>query len=367
MVVVGARPQFVKAAAFHRAWVANPAWEIVWVHTGQHHDEALSAQFFAELGLPEPDECFDVRRGSRGTRMGDMMAGVQRAIAEHRPDAVLVFGDTDSTLAGAWAATAEGLPLIHIEAGLRSGLWSMPEEVNRVLTDRMSNVLVCPSDEAVGHLSSEGITHGWPGKGWPTHDARCVWKTGDIMHDNALHWSKDFPAETQAQGPALMTMHRPSNVDDASRLWAWIEAIGSWAKQHGLLVKFPVHPRTAKVFQSTESDWKTSLQSHGIEPLPPLGYQDTLRAIHEAPLVLTDSGGVQKEAYSLGCRCVVMRSTTEWVGQVREGQSVLVAEPRQLESEATTLLHKGRSEVGDLYGDGCAAQTIVAALESMWA
>ena len=123
MVVVGARPQFVKAAAFHRAWVGNPAWEIVWVHTGQHHDEALSAQFFAELGLPEPDEFFDVRRGSRGTRMGDMMAGVQQAIAEHRPDAVLVFGDTDSTLAGAWAATAEGLPLIHIEAGLRSGLW----------------------------------------------------------------------------------------------------------------------------------------------------------------------------------------------------------------------------------------------------
>ena len=158
MIVIGARPQFIKAAALHRALKNASGWEATWVHTGQHHDEALSTQFFLELELPEPQIRLSPRSDSRELRLGDMMHGIREAIQEVRPDWLLVFGDTDSTLAGAWAATAEEIPLIHVEAGLRSHRWSMPEEVNRVLTDRLSSLLVCPTDAAVAHLGG-GTPH----------------------------------------------------------------------------------------------------------------------------------------------------------------------------------------------------------------
>ncbi len=362
MVVVGARPQFIKAAALHRALQGASHWESTWVHTGQHHDEQLSAQFFRELALPEPHVALAPTPKSRELRLGDMMHGIRRAIVERSPDWVLVFGDTDSTLAGAWAASAEGVPLVHVEAGLRSHQWSMPEEINRVLTDRLSSVLVCPTDAAVAHLSREGIKH--REEGAPCPSAPRILRTGDVMHDNAVHFGSAWPSSSRGQGRILLTMHRPSNVDDPVRLRSWLDAIASWLHETGQEATFPVHPRTAQVLDSHVPSWRAALGEQGMICTPPLGYLALLEAVCEAPLILTDSGGVQKEAYSLGTRCVVMRHTTEWVEQVERGQSALVPSPDQLNDTATDMLNRGRFDTDDLYGHGHAAEDILRCLEA---
>ena len=357
MIVVGARPQFIKAAALHRALKNAPRWEATWVHTGQHHDEALSTQFFEELELPEPQVRLTPRSDSRELRLGDMMHGIREAIQEVRPDWLLVFGDTDSTLAGGWAATAEEIPLVHVEAGLRSHRWSMPEEVNRVLTDRLSSLLVCPTDAAVAHLEREGISHT---PSTPPHPTRpWVLRTGDVMHDNALHYGAAWPESKRGQGRLLLTMHRPSNVDDPNRLQGWLGAIGAWLMETGLEATFPVHPRTAHVLDAHQPSWRKTLRERHIFCTSPMGYVALLEAVCDAPLVLTDSGGVQKEAYSLGTRCLVLRDTTEWVEQVERGHSVLVSEPKELSRLANNMLGQGRFDTDDLYGTGNAAEDIL--------
>ena len=363
LIVVGARPQFIKAAALHRAMKASSTWKATWVHTGQHHDEALSEQFFSELSLPVPEVRLNPRPSSRAARLGDMMEGIEKAIVEHAPDWVLVFGDTDSTLAGAWAAAAEGVPLVHVEAGLRSHKWSMPEEVNRVLTDRMSSVLVCPTDAAVSHLEAEGICNRISGHSLkPTPTSPLVLRTGDVMHDNALHFSGQWQLNP-GQGPVLLTMHRPQNVDDIDVLLAWLQAIGVWLVEHGLSALFPMHPRTLKTLEAHWPEWRRTLEDQNIHATPPMGYVDLLKAAHQAPLVLTDSGGVQKEAFSLGTPCVVLRDTTEWIEQVERGQSALVESPSNVASVASAMLSVGRITPDDLYGDGHAARSILQCLE----
>ena len=361
MIVIGARPQFIKAAALHRALNNASGWEATWVHTGQHHDEALSSQFFEELELPQPDVRLAPRPDSRELRLGDMMHGIRESIQESSPHWVLVFGDTDSTLAGAWAASAEGVPLVHVEAGLRSHQWSMPEEVNRVLTDRLSSLLVCPTDAAVSHLEREGISHATSTSPHPTQP--WVLRTGDVMHDNALHYGSAWPESKRGQGRILLTMHRPANVDDPNRLNAWLMAIGAWLQRTGHEATFPVHPRTAHVLDTHQPTWRETLQGQGIFCTSPMGYVALLEAVCAAPLVLTDSGGVQKEAYSLGTRCAVLRNTTEWVEQVERGHSVLVPEPEDLEGLADHMLSLGRFDTDDLYGSGYAAADILRCLD----
>jgi UDP-GlcNAc3NAcA epimerase len=361
MIVIGARPQFIKAAALHRALKNASGWEATWVHTGQHHDEALSTQFFQELELPEPQIRLSPRSDSRELRLGDMMNGIRVAIQEARPDWLLVFGDTDSTLAGAWAATAEEIPLIHVEAGLRSHRWSMPEEINRVLTDRMSSLLVCPTDAAVAHLEREGISH--TSSTSPHPKQPWVLRTGDVMHDNALHYGAAWPESGRGQGRMLLTMHRPSNVDHPARLQAWLGAIGTWLEQVGREATFPVHPRTARVLDAHQPTWREVLRRQHIFCTPPAGYVALLEAVCAAPLVLTDSGGVQKEAYSMGTRCLVLRDTTEWVEQVERGHSVLVSEPGELSHLADKMLGLGRFDTDDLYGNGHAAEDILRCMD----
>ena len=365
LIVVGARPQFIKAAALHRAMEASSMWKATWVHTGQHHDEALSERFFGELSLPVPEVRLHPRSTSRAMRLGDMMDGIEKAIVTHAPDWVLVFGDTDSTLAGAWAAAAQGIPLVHVEAGLRSYQWSMPEEVNRVLTDRMSSVLVCPTDAAVSHLKDEGICNRVEGHSCkPNPTSPLVLRTGDVMHDNALHFSGQWELEP-GQGPVLLTMHRPQNVDDIEVLAAWLRAIGAWLAEQGLSVLFPMHPRTLNTLEGQWPEWRGVLEDQNIDAVPPMGYVDLLKAAHHAPLILTDSGGVQKEAFSLGTPCAVLRDTTEWVEQVELGQSALVESPSELASVASAMLRQGRVAPGDLYGDGHAARAILECLEGI--
>lgn len=363
LVVVGARPQFIKAAALHRALRSSGRWESTWLHTGQHHDDALSTQFFRELELPDVDVSLTPRATSREWRLGDMMHGIRGAIREHSPGWVLVFGDTDSTLAGAWAAAAEGVPLVHVEAGLRSFDWSMPEEINRVLTDRLSHVLVCPTEAAVANLTSEGLVDRLVSV---PHEARpSVLRTGDVMHDNALYFGSRWPEELRGSGAVFLTMHRPSNVDEADRLKAWMRSIGTWLQNQGRKALFPVHPRTKATFDASWNGWKKDLHDMQIEAVHPLGYLDTLQALCEAPLVLTDSGGVQKEAYSLGTRCVVLRANTEWVEQVERGHSVLVGQPEDLAAAALSLLSQGRFKTDDLYGTGQSAFDILRCLEDL--
>lgn len=364
LVVVGARPQFIKAAALHRVLRVSASWKSTWVHTGQHHDASLSSQFFEELELPVPDVTLTPRSESREWRLGDMMHGIRHAIQDGRPDWVLVFGDTDSTLAGAWAASAEGVPLVHVEAGLRSHDWGMPEEVNRVLTDRLSSVLVCPTDAAVEHLNSEGIRD-TSGSGTPHPTRPHVLRTGDVMHDNAVHYGAAWPEEKRGMGKVLITMHRPANVDEPDRLRAWMNALTSWLSESGRSAVFPVHPRTAASFDSSWPNWRHELVQGGIETVEPLGYLNLLKALCEAPVVLTDSGGVQKEAFSMGTRCVVLRPSTEWVEQVQRGHSCLAAEPADLATCATRALELGRFAPDDLYGSGQSARDILRCLEAV--
>ena len=362
LVIVGARPQFIKAAALHRALKDRPQWEVLWLHTGQHHDEALSEQFFQELGLPVPHVRLHPDTSSREKRLGDMMDGIRTAIEGQPPRWVVVFGDTDSTLAGAWAAAAKGIPIVHVEAGLRSHDWGMPEEVNRVLCDRMSSVLVCPTDAAVQHLCAEGIVDSEPiHRPSPLHPR--VLRMGDVMHDNALHFGSTFGLGQASEGPVLLTMHRPSNVDDGPRLLKWLDAIQDWLQSRRLEVIWPVHPRTAKAMDLHRPDWRIDLSNKGWKLEKPLGYLELLQCIHAAPLVLTDSGGVQKESFSLGTRCVVLRDSTEWTEQLERGQSVLAPGPKELSSLANEILGKGRHVPDELYGNGRAAEELVGALE----
>ena len=186
------------------------------------------------------------------------------------------------------------------------------------------------------------------------------------MHDNAVHYGSQLSADATSNGRVLMTMHRPSNVDDYERLMAWMNAVGGWATSNGFRVRFPVHPRTRAVFNAHHVHWEDTLALHGIDVEPPLGYLETLRAVMQSPLVLTDSGGVQKEAYSLGRRCVVLRETTEWMDQVRRGQSALASEPEDLKGLANEMMEAGPFPTDELYGNGDSAQSIVDLLEQMW-
>jgi UDP-GlcNAc3NAcA epimerase len=364
LIVVGARPQFVKGAAMHRALASRSGWKATWLHAGQHHDEALSAQFFQEFGLPEPDIRLQPNQANRALRLGDMMAGIEQAVRRRRPDWVMVFGDTDSTLAGAWAANACRVPLVHVEAGLRSDDWDMPEEANRVLTDRLSSVLVCPTNEAVLRLESEGIRDHSSAGVPPSQATPWVLKTGDIMHDNVVHASQAFAPGRRGTGAVLLTMHRPANVDDVPTLLGWLEAVGSWAAQTGQRVKFPIHPRTRARLEASFPTWEGALKEQGLEVLEPMGYSALLKAIYEAPLVVTDSGGVQKESYSLGTRCLVLRDTTEWTDQVARGQSELVSDASLLDEAARRMQALGPYKVDDLYGTGRAAAAILDCLEA---
>lgn len=343
LTVVGARPQFIKASVLSRLLQAEgDALREVMVHTGQHTEDRMSAVFFGELGIPEPAYTLPISAEGVLARAGEMLAGLQRVIDIEQPDAILVYGDTDSTLAGAWAAARLGLPLIHVEAGLRSGDRQMPEEINRIGADHWATHLCCPSEDAVAQLRAEGIFTG---------DAmgRQVAVVGDLQCDAAL-----FAGSSQTpSGPVILTLHRPSNVDDPVRLRAWLEAIRDTLKSRGLRALFPVHPRTEKVLERLwGSDWAAALEGWHIDASAPLGYMDLMEHVGRAPWVLTDSGGLQKEAYVLGRRSVVLRPVTEWRELVEHGIVVCAGEPVDLEGRIAEMEAKQDWPERSLYGAG---------------
>lgn len=346
--VVGARPQFIKAAPMSAALREQHSEFLV--HTGQHYDDEMSEVFFRQLGIPQPDVNLEVGSGTHAEQTAAIMVGIERLLLDWRPDWVLVYGDTNSTLAGALAAAKLNIPLAHVEAGLRSYNRTMPEEVNRVLTDHLSCLLFCPTEVARANLAREGITEG-------------VVITGDIMIDAVLRYAPIARAKSDvhdrlglapAQPYALATIHRPANADSPDALG------GIWAALTGLgmPVVFPVHPRTRKLLH--QLDLPTPPHLHLI---PPANYLDMLALLDAAAVVITDSGGLQKEAYALRTPCVTVRPETEWVETVESGWNML-AEP----SAASILAAVARmtasvpTEHPDFYGTGDAAALIVAAL-----
>jgi UDP-GlcNAc3NAcA epimerase len=349
LTVVGNRPQFIKAAA-----VSGPLrerHEEVLVHTGQHYDDSLSRVFFTELGLERPDRQLEIGGGSNTSQTARMLAALEPLLANVAPDAVLVYGDTNSTLAGALAAAQAGIPVVHVEAGMRSFDRAMPEELNRVLTDHLATLLLCSSQLAVENLRAESLFE------------RAV-EVGDVMVDVALRWQPT--ARANAAVPAayglkpgsylLLTAHRAGNVDDPERLQALVALIRALPAP----VLFPLHPRTRTRLR--DAGLLAELQASARLTLcEPLGYIEFSALLCQARAVLTDSGGVQKEAYLAGVPCVTLRANTEWVETVEHGWNTLV----DLDARAAhaALARAAPTEHPALYGDGHAAVRCVNAIE----
>jgi len=349
LTVIGARPQFIKAAPVSRAFAAAGIEQVL-LHTGQHYDFEMSEVFFQELEIPPPRHSLGLGGGAHGVMTGRMLEGIENILSEDRPDWVLVYGDTNSTLAGALAAAKLHIPVCHVESGLRSWNRRMPEEINRVLTDHISNRLFCSSELAVGNLRREGITAG-------------VEMVGDVMADtnklaqevvagrSAEFWKAANP-DMLADEFALLTLHRAENTDDPVRFRALVEQLNSLNIQ----VVFPVHPRTRKALLREE----LALGDH-IVTIDPVGYLEMVLLLDQARLVLTDSGGLQKEAYWGKTPCLTLRTETEWVETVEAGWNVVLGE--EVESLANLVAESELpSSWEPLYGDGNAAGRIVAAL-----
>jgi UDP-GlcNAc3NAcA epimerase len=344
--VVGARPQFVKAAAVCRALRARPEIDDVLVHTGQHYDPEMSDVFFDELGLPKPDRALGIGGGSHAENTGRTLIALEGVIEEEKPGLVLIYGDTNTTLAAALAAAKLHVPVGHVEAGLRSFNRDMPEEINRVVADHVSALHFPPTPVAVENLRAEGITGG-------------VHMVGDVMHD-VLRLSLPHARAAALAGAGvepgayyLMTLHRQGNTDDPARLAAIVGAASSL----DLPVVFPVHPRTRKAIENA------GIATGGaLRPVAPQGYFDFLALQASARAILTDSGGVQKEAYMLGVPCVPLRAETEWTETVAAGWNVLAdADPAAIAEGARRATPAARP---DLYGDGHAAERIAGICEA---
>jgi UDP-N-acetylglucosamine 2-epimerase (non-hydrolysing)/UDP-GlcNAc3NAcA epimerase len=347
LTVIGNRPQFIKAAAVS-APLRAVAREIL-VHTGQHYDDALSRIFFDELELPRPEHHLHLGGGTNTEQTARMLAALGPLLAAEQPALALVYGDTNSTLAGALAAAQAGIPVAHVEAGMRSYDRTMPEELNRVLTDHASDLLLCSSEAPAAILRGEGV-------------GGEIEVVGDVMVDVAQLLGPRAAARTDVLerfgvapgGFLLATAHRPGNVDDPARLAALAELLTSVPGP----VVLPLHPRTAARLDAAGS--RERLDAAGVILAPPLGYLDFTALLHHARGVLTDSGGVQKEAYLAGVPCVTLRSTTEWTETVEAGWNVLV----DLDAAAAraALEREPPAERPPLYGDGRAGERVVAAL-----
>jgi UDP-GlcNAc3NAcA epimerase len=334
LTVVGARPQFIKAAPVRRAFAAGGLREIL-VHTGQHFDAAMSAVFFEELDIPAPAYNLELDSLSHGAMTGRMIEKLEAVMLREMPDMVLVYGDTNSTMAGALAAAKLHVPVAHVEAGLRSFNRRMSEEINRVVTDHVSTLLFCPTQTAVRNLASEGITKG-------------VHSVGDVMYDMTLAAveraeERSTILETFRLSPgayAVSTIHRAENTDDPERLVEIMTWLGKAAQQ--IPVVMPLHPRTRKLIEGT-----VETPPH-IRVVEPLGYLDMTRLMHHAAAVFTDSGGLQKEAYFHRVPCVTLRDETEWVETVEAGWNRLWTAPG----------YSSRHEIHE-YGNGRSACAIV--------
>jgi len=360
VTIVGARPQFIKAATVSRVIteynksLTNDQESIkeVLVHTGQHYDENMSDVFFEELDIPQPDYHLGIGSAGHGTQTGRMLEEIEKLLLKEEPDRVLVYGDTNSTLAGALAAAKLHIPVAHVEAGLRSFNRQMPEEINRVLTDHIADMLFAPTPTAVNNLKDEGISED------------KIFLVGDVMYDAALYYGKRAGEKSnileqhnlQLNQYILTTIHRAENTDDPVRLRAIYEGLSQVAKE--IPVVLPLHPRTRTAL-IRENLYEMVIKY--LLVIPPVGYLDMVMLEKNARLIATDSGGVQKEAYFYKVPCVTLRGETEWVELVEAGWNILVEpfDPNQIASNVTSRFnHNGDLNV-QLYGQGDATRKVL--------
>lgn len=351
LTVIGARPQFIKASVVSAAISKSLNLKEIIVHTGQHFDANMSNIFFDQLGIPKPHHQLDINSGSHGSMTGRMLEAIEKICLEEKPDRLMVYGDTNSTLAGALAASKLHIPVAHIEAGLRSFNMHMPEEINRILTDQVSDILFCPTDTAVKNLNNEGF------KNKPVH----VLNVGDVMQDSSLFFAeKAVKSESMAHIPnsnfIVATLHRAENTDDLGRLKSIISAL-NYIHNNILPVVLPLHPRTQKVVKSLG----LQLEMYVLEPV---GYLEMLWLLKHCDAVVSDSGGVQKEAFFFNKPCITMRDQTEWVELIDNGVNVLAgADFDKIISLTKLMLNKEISDPFNLYGGGTAALKISNYLE----
>lgn len=359
VTVVGARPQFIKASVVSNEMARHGEIQETVIHTGQHFDSNMSSVFFSELGMPDPKYHLGIHGGHHGQMTARMLEAIECILLDEKPDALLVYGDTNSTLAGALAATKLHIPVAHVEAGLRSFNLRMPEEINRILTDRISHWLFAPTATAVDHLRHEG------------HAPAGIHQVGDVMYDAALHHGDRSDAlkkgavaglSLPSGGYVLVTAHRAENTDDAMRLRTIVDAVLIVAEH--IPVVWPLHPRMRGVLE--RSGLLENLASRAqVNLVEPLGYLEMVHAERQAAVIATDSGGVQKEAFFHAVPCVTLRDETEWVELIQAGWNRL-APPTDARQVANSIL-AARGSLGasiEPYGDGHAARKIIACLVS---
>ncbi len=349
LTIVGARPQFIKATVVSRALQLRDDTQEILLHTGQHFDANMSAVFFDELNIPQPHYNLGIGGGTHGQNTGRMIEAVESVLLKEKPDFVLVYGDTDSTLAGALTAVKLHIPVVHIEAGLRSYNRNMPEELNRVLTDHASDILFAPTNMAVKNLAREGIS------------GNSVYNVGDVMYDAALYYGDKAThcsrileqLNLKNKSFILATLHRQENVDNCERLANILTGFAASNKP----IIMPLHPRTRKRIQEFDLNIPESVQI-----IEPVGYIDMVMLEKHATLIATDSGGVQKEAYFHKVPCMTLRNETEWVELVDAGVNVLVSADVEKIKKVFSSNLKFPSDVENFYGDGDASAFILKGL-----
>lgn len=355
LTIIGARPQFVKAAIVSRELAKSSIIEEILLHTGQHFDKNMSDIFFEEMEIPTPHYNLNINGLLHGAMTGQMLEAIEKVCLLEKPGYVMVYGDTNSTIAGALAAKKMGIGVIHIEAGLRSFNMNMPEEINRILTDRISDILFCPTDTSIENLKADGIVDG----------KISVIKSGDVMQDAAIYYAQKSAEKSsifshlnlQHNNFVLATIHRQENTDSPERLNAIIQALNQITADLPIVV--PIHPRTRNIISRDNLPIKFSM-------IDPIGYFDMLELLKKCRLVLTDSGGLQKEAYFFDKYCITLRDETEWVELIQNGFNQLAGADKQTILNAFQhYVTKPFDKHIDLYGGGKASAQIRHSLESL--
>jgi UDP-GlcNAc3NAcA epimerase len=362
ITIIGARPQIIKSAAISRAIRNHFSTEIkeIIVHTGQHYDENMSEVFFDELSIPRPDYNLNVGSGSHGVQTARMLEGIENIILTEKPDALVVYGDTNSTVAGGLAASKLHVPLVHIEAGLRSFNKKMPEEINRIMCDHVSTLLFSPTAKGIENLEQEGFNLSATAPF--TIDHPKVYHCGDIMYDNSIYFSQvsdqnsKILAELGIEGDFILsTIHRNNNTDEPDRLQAIFSALMEIAEKNKIPVVLPLHPRTKKMMElNLTPELSAQLtSSQYIRIIPPVSFLDVIALEKNASFIVTDSGGVQKEAFFFEKPCIILRSETEWVEIVENGNAILCdADKNRILNAYQKLANNNNLTYPQLFGDG---------------
>ena len=369
ITVVGARPQIIKAAAISRAIENNfPQIEEIILHTGQHYDQNMSEVFFEELNIPKPTINLNVGSSSHGKQTAKMIEQIEDVLVQHKPNAIVVYGDTNSTLASAVAASKIHVPIVHIEAGLRSFNKKMPEEINRIMCDHASTLLFSPTQTGYQNLINEGFSKTISKKA--TADCPNIYHCGDVMYDNSIHFSKLSEQKSSILSDLgiennpfiLATVHRNDNTDDPQKLNEIFSSFLKLTEENNIQLILPLHPRTMKMKETLLNETVKEQLSNSslIKIIPPASFLDIISLEKNASLIITDSGGVQKEAYFFKKPCIILRPQTEWV-EIVEAKSAVIADTNQekILNAVNNYLHNENLAFPPVFGDGKAAEFIL--------